>query len=759
MSSEWHLNPVHSLTLVTICGALLLAALFWLGRETSRLSPGRHWTLFGLRLLVFLAVILLLLRPTLVTSELKEQSASICVMVDDSRSMQTEDELNGTSRWNAVQQDLRQSTKVLDELAKKYELEIVRFSQESQPFGSQLDKALAPDRPTGSQTAIGGALEDLLRRANNKRLAAVILQSDGAQQAYPPRDQSPQSAARRLADLGTPLYTIPYGQERSLTQSRDLAVTELLAGPTVYVKNILTATGTIRLNGYVNQPIQVQLLYETAPGKEEVVGSATVTPQQPDDLAAVEISFTPEKPGEHKLTLRVLTPDGTTETVTNNNQLSTFVTVLEGGLNILYLEGEARVEQRFLRRSLNFSPDMRVDFEFFDPQPKSRARWPINLEAQLKPGKYNAYILGDVDSTLFRPADLEQLARNVEQGAGLILLGGYHSFWAGGYDRTPLARIMPLQPTPLERQNFNEPIRRDLHLPGPLQMIPDAGLGQTVSFLKLAPKGENENFWKQLPALKGANKWTKLKVNAKVLARSQHGDPLIAAVEPGQGRVLAFAGDTTWQWVMQGFESAHKTFWRQAILWVLKIDESANGTVWVKLDQRRVSPGRRIDFTTGVRGVPPEIADQANFTAVVHFPDGKTRNVSLANTAGEWGGSFGETLIPGEYRIEVAGDHDGKALGMGKARFIVLDQDLELNNAAARPSLLQSLSLMTAKSGGKQLARNELANLLEELLKQPPVVEVETQVKHTPWDRPEVLLFIVGLLTLEWYLRKKWGWV
>ena len=53
-------------------------------------------------------------------------------------------------------------------------------------------------------------------------------------------------------------------------------------------------------------------------------------------------------PGEHKLTLEAVPQPG--ELVTTNNDLSTFVNVLKGGLNVLYIEGALRVEQKFIRR-------------------------------------------------------------------------------------------------------------------------------------------------------------------------------------------------------------------------------------------------------------------------------------------------------------------------------------------------------------------------------------------------------------------------
>ena len=84
----------------------------------------------------------------------------------------------------------------------------------------------------------------------------------------------------------------------------------------------------------------------------------------------------------------------------------------------------------------------------------------------------------------------------------------------------------------------------------------------------------------------GANKLEHLKPTAQVLAESQSGEPLLVATEAG-GRIMAFAGDSTWHWWMEGFESQHKRFWRQVILWLARKDETSDGAVWVKLAQRR----------------------------------------------------------------------------------------------------------------------------------------------------------------------------
>ncbi len=55
------------------------------------------------------------------------------------------------------------------------------------------------------------------------------------------------------------------------------------------------------------------------------------------------------------------------------------------------------------------------------------------------------------------------------------MLGGFQSFGPGGYDDTPLANVLPVGMDRFERQQPDEPIRTDLHWPGPLKMQAHGG--------------------------------------------------------------------------------------------------------------------------------------------------------------------------------------------------------------------------------------------------------------------------------------------
>ena len=120
-------------------------------------------------------------------------------------------------------------------------------------------------------------------------------------------------------------------------EAQDVAVKDLIVNPVVFVKNELTITGQVRVDGYVNVPIPVRVLFETASGKMEAVAQQTVKATADGQLLPVKLSYVPQAPGEYRLTLEAVAQPG--ELVTTNNRLSTFVQVLKGGLNVLYLTG------------------------------------------------------------------------------------------------------------------------------------------------------------------------------------------------------------------------------------------------------------------------------------------------------------------------------------------------------------------------------------------------------------------------------------
>ena len=239
-------------------------------------------------------------------------------------------------------------------------------------------------------------------------------------------------------------------------------------------------------------------------------------------------------------------------------------------------------------------------------------------------------------------------------------------------------------------------------------------LGLMHFALHLAAKpAENEALWSKLPPLEGANKFHDLAPGATVLADAGPDKPLLVAHSFGAGRVMAFAGDSTWRWWMGGFESAHKRFWRQIVLWLARKDQTQEGSVWIRMAQRRFAPSQRVEFSVGATSPTGDPITDAEFKAEIVLPDGKTRKpLPLVRQSEQMVGSFPDTQTAGDYAIEVTATQKDQPLGSARARFLVFQQDLELDNASADAATMGSLAAMT---GGKSLAPEELPELIRSL--------------------------------------------
>ena len=84
------------------------------------------------------------------------------------------------------------------------------------------------------------------------------------------------------------------------------------------------------------------------------------------------------------------------------------------------------------------------------------------------------------------------------------------------------------------------------------------------------------------------------------------------------------------------------------------------------------------------------------------------------------------------------------------------EEDLELDNASADTGGMEALA---AIAHGRSIAPEQLPELLDELAAQTEHLEEKTETKRTYWDTWPFFLLLVGVLSVEWFLRKRWGLV
>lgn len=325
---EWSLSPIFNSYGAVAALMVGMTVLLLIGPTFGRATRLRRGALIAVRLAVMLLLLVAMLRPMRVYTSTERQSAVLMLMLDQSRSMTLPSTVEGKTRWELQRDTLLKVQDQLSDLAEDFDLRVYSYDDQLHPLTLESGRIDLPAGASGDLTDIGTTLHEAVQRELGKRLMGAILLGDGAQTAFSPQVEMPE-AGRELARLEYPLYTIVFGPTGDVAQARDVSIENLPEQYTVFVKNELMVKGALRVRGYLNQTIPVELIAEYPNGEKQLVATVEVTARDDNQLLPVEMSFTPQVPGPYQLTLRTAEQPG--ERVTRNNELSAFVTVLEGG--------------------------------------------------------------------------------------------------------------------------------------------------------------------------------------------------------------------------------------------------------------------------------------------------------------------------------------------------------------------------------------------------------------------------------------------
>ena len=156
---QWTADPIFNTPLVigvSLIEFLVLGVCLWWAASAafSRVNLPRRVVLGSLRTLIVLLLIFGMLRPTLVSTEIKKQPATLVVLLDRSRSMSVNDAFDGKTRWEALRATITEALPQLRDLP-DFQVQVYTFDEDIQQLefsGGKLDLDTAAD---GQMTAIG----------------------------------------------------------------------------------------------------------------------------------------------------------------------------------------------------------------------------------------------------------------------------------------------------------------------------------------------------------------------------------------------------------------------------------------------------------------------------------------------------------------------------------------------------------------------------------------------------------------------------
>ncbi|MDI1484688.1 glutamine amidotransferase [Polyangium sp. y55x31] len=571
------LAPSYQLlaALLTVLGIVLLAL------ELKR-SRGSRLLAFATGSLASIGLLCAVLRPVAIQSKGSLVGPRVVVLADASRSIDLPGPAGKTRREEAV--------RALGELQKhgaEVRLYGLAFGKGAPtPLTAALANGAAEGTQSGPENRLGqallaarpmprsdlaGAIESVARAAD-ERPAAIVVLSDGRFDR-PGEAQAGEAIRAALGTLTVPVHAVSLATEAP----RDASVRAVRAAGAAVAHQPLTLRVEIGCAGGLDcdeVPVSLRELRESGEPTLLASGKANAS----SGSATLELEVTLDRAGARILEVSIDAPDG--DVVPDNDTRYVTIDVARDRVRVLHVAGRPTYDVRALRMWLKADASVDVVAFFILRTPTDDVVAPSE-ELALIPfpvdelfsehlPSFDAVVLQDFNAAPYGLAKhLRSLARYVDKGGGLIMVGGPDAFVPGNYAGTPLAEVLPVE---LDRG----PDAQGVDVASFVPRTTEAGRAAPV----LGPL--RDLIGEEWPEMPGANVVGDARPGATVLLehptrRTPKGGPMpiLALGEHGSGRTIALAIDGSHRLLFSAFAAnaagrAHGAFWDALLGWLMR---------------------------------------------------------------------------------------------------------------------------------------------------------------------------------------------
>ena len=760
---------------------LALAVLFWSYARSRRRTGGQLAALL-LKTLGIVALTTCLLEPLYTGTRPRPGSNLVLVVADDSRSLQVLDPATGQSRGAALREPLRDETPWLVRLGQDFDLRRYAIDETLHPV-----KTFHELRQEGQASQLVEGLRALADRFRDRPVAGIVLLTDG---------NATDADSWGTAHEGLPpVFPVPIGSD---SRQLDVAVDRVEVTQTTFEAAPVTLTARVTGQALGGREVVLRVLDEE--GHEvERRPLGTIAESEP---RSERFLLRPEKTGISFYTVQAFLNEEESLTGPNaqsleatreNNQRTATVDRGGGPFRILYVGGRPSWEFKFLRRAIDADDELNLVglvriarkepkfaflgrggertnplFRGFTNQEEEQAEkydQPVLIRlgtsdaAELRQGfpatsddlfPYHAVIIDDVEQAFFTQDQLALLQQFVSRrGGGFLMLGGVESFAEGGYQRGPVAELLPVYVDRPQAGGSSAGHRLRLTREGWLQSWVRLRSNETDEDARLA----------SMPEFQTLNQVRSIKPGASILAQVMSEDdtprPALVVQPYGRGHTAALLIGDLWRWHLRRPDPANSDLekaWRQLVRWLVS-DVPARVEVTTQGGETGGPFAREIRVSIRDRQFEP--LDNAQVQLAVTGPDRQPvelRPEPSSRTPGQQAATF-IPKTPGNYRVKATvTDADGSAVGEREAGWVVEPQTEEFRSLAVNRSFLSRLATDT---GGEVISLNQLDDFVASLPNRKiPVTETWT---YPVWNRWPVFLLAVGCLVGEWALRRLRG--
>ncbi|MBK8256351.1 MAG: hypothetical protein IPK82_27240 [Polyangiaceae bacterium] len=514
------------------------------------------------------ALLLAVLRPVAIVSRGTTVGSRVVVLLDGSRSMDLPGD-SGTRKATGLG-----AVAALQKHAGDVRLGMLRFGDGAPvplALGASAGDAAAPYRPS-PRSDLGAALE-AIAQASDERPRALVVISDGRLDR-PSGEASGAAARTALGVLDVPVHTVVVASDAP----RDASVRAVrIAGAAVAHQPLAVRieVGCTQGLSCDEVPVSVRELHDTGEPRPLAHGVAKIE----NGAGTIELSITLDRAGPRILQVQIQSPSG--DEIPDNDTRYITTTVTRDRVRVLHVAGRPTYDVRALRMWLksDASVDLIAFFILRTPDDDVNASqeelalipFPVDELFSQHLSSFDAVVLQDFNA---RPYGLEKylptLARYVQGGGGLIMVGGPDAFVTGHYAGSALAEVLPVD---LRLPAEESPVDLGSFVPN----ITEVGRAAPV----LSPL--RDLIGDVFPEMPGTNVVGEPRRGTTVLLehparKTKSGSPMpvLALGEKGSGRTIALTVDGSHKLLFSTFAAesaagrAHGAFWDALLGWLMK---------------------------------------------------------------------------------------------------------------------------------------------------------------------------------------------
>ncbi|MEJ5340782.1 MAG: vWA domain-containing protein [Thermogutta sp.] len=739
---------------VTVIVVVLCLAFFWgwYYRRTIDLAKYQRIILVLLRAGVTLAIIAMLAQWVVIPQ--RTSRPLIGIVLDDSMSMSVEDETVGTtaaaaksasdrekstrSRWAAAIDAVTSRERgLLHRLADQYRVRVY-FLNDVPIDGKSADEVanrLKDARPQRLSTPLGRSILQVLDRLRGAPPAALVVFTDGVNNEGPSLADAAEEAARQFI----PVFFVALGAEGRrpdvlienwLMEERVFAGDKVVLRADIVTKHVRDKQVYVRLVDESNKNVFMEKKVDvTETGRQEVT-----------------MAFQPPRVGEIVLRLECQPVSG--EVALENNSQTKILWVEKRAIRVLLIGNTPGFEYRFLQNCLGRESSITLRSVLLSADPEleedlDNGLWLIR-GAREEVWTQDVIILVDLPAAVFPPRVWEDLAGFVdrnEKPGGLVVIAGPNWRWEASAS-TPLARVLPIS-------SGSSVV--DIVADSASRVMPTDDGWRVPWFLLGTTLEDSRQIWSRLPGIYCFHDIKDIKPGARILAtveKNQRQYPVCIFSYVGRGRVLFHAMDETWRWRKVNNLMWYRQFWIELIRCMARSKLETGGGAILSTDRKTYSPGDPVWIT--LQGVIGQ-SDLGGEVTVWLGQDGRSRRQITLQRRSPEANTFQTVLhdlTPGQYVAWLAGERESV-----RTSFTVLPPKKEMQQTDVA---WEEMAAAAKRTGGAVYRVGQIDRLIHSLPagKASPV---EILPPITLWNQPLILAFIVGMLTIEWALRKMWG--